>query len=118
LEHGPLNFDLDRLETLIFNPIEHLPSLIDNSLMSNLDPDLNISKLMPSTSKYLIENEIINLVREKSLYLGISILHINCRSLLANFDKFRTLNANLAQVISFLSLECLKRSLVMTRLTK
>jgi hypothetical protein len=24
-EHGPLSFDFDRLESLIFNPIEHLP---------------------------------------------------------------------------------------------
>jgi hypothetical protein len=30
LKHGPLNFDLDLLETLIFNPIEHLQSLMDN----------------------------------------------------------------------------------------
>ncbi len=103
LEHGPLNFYLDRLETLIFNPIAHLPSHLDSLLMTNLDPDINFNALIPPTSKYLNENEFNDLIREKSNCSGISILHINCRSLLA---KFRTLTTNLA--IFFRLLECLK----------
>ena len=106
LEHGPLNFYLDRLETLIFNPIAHLPSHLDSLLMTNLDPDINFNTLIPPTSKYLNENEFNDLIREKSNCSGISILHINCRSLLANLDKFRTLTTNLA--IFFRLLECLK----------
>ncbi len=98
---------MDRLETLIFNPIAHLRSHLDSSLMTNLDPDTNFNALIPTTSKYLNENEFNDLIREKSNCSGISILHINCRSLLANFDKFRILTINLAHLFRLL-VECLK----------
>ncbi|CAB3990100.1 Hypothetical predicted protein, partial [Paramuricea clavata] len=64
-EHGPLNFDLDRLESLIFNPIEYLPSTLENSFITNLDPDLNFNELMPSNSRYMIESEVNELVTDK-----------------------------------------------------
>ena len=35
--HGPLNYDADRLETLLFNPVER-PELF-NPLSSHLNPD-------------------------------------------------------------------------------
>lgn len=52
LSHGPLNFDLDRLESLVFNPFEHLTSAMDCPLMTNLDPDLNFFASSPPTSRY------------------------------------------------------------------
>jgi hypothetical protein len=63
-EHGPLSFDFDRLESVIFNPIEHLPSVMENYFINNLDPDINFSKLMPPNSSYMVENEINNLLRD------------------------------------------------------
>ena len=50
-EHGPLSFDFDRLESLIFNPIEHLHSVMENYFINNLDPDINFSELMPPNSR-------------------------------------------------------------------
>ena len=99
-EHGPLNFDLDRLESLIFNPIEYLPSTLENSFITNLDPDLNFNDLMPSNSRYMIESEINELVTDKPCNSGMSFLHINCRSLIGNFDRFRVLTTNLLDSFS------------------
>ena len=39
---GRLSFDTNRLETLIFSPIEKLPTAIDNSFINNLDPDKHL----------------------------------------------------------------------------
>ena len=71
-EHGPLNFNLDRLESLIFNPIEYLPSTLENSFITNLDPDLNFNELMPSNSRYMIESEVNELVTDKPCNSGMS----------------------------------------------
>jgi hypothetical protein len=49
LSHGPLNFDLDRLECLVFNPIEISALTIDCLTMSNVDPGLNVQALLPPT---------------------------------------------------------------------
>jgi hypothetical protein len=99
-EHGPLSFDFDRLESLSFNPIEQLPSVMENYFINNLDPDINFSKLMPPNSSYMVENEINNLLRDSSDCSEMSFLHINCRSLFGNFDKFRVLTANLSNSFS------------------
>ena len=99
-EHGPLNFNLDRLESLIFNPIEYLPSTLENSFITNLDPDLNFNELMPSNSRYMIESEVNELVTDKPCNSGMSFLHINCRSLIGNFDRFRVLTTNLLDSFS------------------
>ena len=99
-EHGPLNFNLDRLESLIFNPIEYLPSTLENSFITNLDPDLNFNELMPSNSRYMIESEVNELVKDKPCNSGMSFLHINCRSLIGNFDRFRVLTTNLLDSFS------------------
>ena len=72
-EHGPLSFDFDRLESLIFNPIEHLPSVMENYFINNLDPDINFNQLMPPNSSYMVENEINNLL----IHSHPVILHIS-----------------------------------------
>ena len=45
LSHGPLNFNSNRLVTLLFNPIEQ-PEL-SNSLSSHLNPDSNFIAGLP-----------------------------------------------------------------------
>ena len=56
MSHGPIIFDFDRLDTLVFNPVEHLSSA--HSLSTNLDPDLNFYATSPYTCNYMVENEI------------------------------------------------------------
>jgi hypothetical protein len=53
LSYGPLNFDLDRLECLVFNPIEHSALTIDCLTMSNVDPGLNVQALLPLVGIWL-----------------------------------------------------------------
>lgn len=103
-EHGLLSFDTNRLETLIFNPIEKLLSIIDNSFINNLDPDKHLYEIMPPDSKYMVENEINNLLSDSPDRTELSLLHINCRSLIGNFDKFRVLSDNLSNSFSVIGL--------------
>lgn len=48
----------------------------------------------------MVENEINDLTSETLSESGISLLHLNCRSLLGNFDKFRALTMNLLNSFS------------------
>ena len=92
LSHGLLNCDVDRLETLLFNPTER-PELC-NPLSSHLDPDSNFLTRLPS-SKYLVEEEINNRFASVNNIPSLSIMHLNTRSLLGNFDKLNLLLGNL-----------------------
>lgn len=93
MSHGPIIFDFDRLDTLVFNPVEHLSSA--HSLSTNLDPDLNFYATSPYTCNYMVENEINKLATAKRGNSDFSLLHLNCRSLLGHFDDFKALIANL-----------------------
>ena len=84
--------DADRLETLLFNPTER-PELC-NPLSSHLDPDSNFLTRLPS-SKYLVEEEINNRFASVNNIPSFSIMHLNTRSLLGNFDKLNLLLGNL-----------------------
>ena len=84
ISHGPLNFNSDRLETLLFNPIEQ-PEL-SNSLSSYLNPDSNLLAGLPSSS-YLTEDDINSRVAPLSNKINFSVMHLNARSLLKNLDK-------------------------------
>ena len=55
LSHGPLNFNGNRLESLLFNPLEQ-PEL-SNSLSSHLNPDSNFITSLPSSS-YMVEDDL------------------------------------------------------------
>jgi hypothetical protein len=92
LTHGSLNFDNDRFESLLFNPIDQ--PVINNSFCSYLDPDNNLS-FCPPVSNYLVEEEFNNEVTSLNKSISFSVMHLYTRSLLGNFDKFRILLANL-----------------------
>ena len=92
LSHGLLNCDVDRLETFLFNPTER-PELC-NPLSSHLDPDSNFLTRLPS-SKYLVEEEINNRFASVNNIPSFSIVHLDTRSLLGNFDKLNLLLGNL-----------------------
>ena len=53
MAHGPLHFDADRLDTLLFNPIDE--SHLDY-LTQNLDPNFTFSAISP-TSSYMVQDE-------------------------------------------------------------
>ena len=73
MSHGPIIFDFDRLDTLVFNPVEHLSSA--HSLSSNLDPDLNFYATSPYTCNYMVENEINKLATAKR---GVILTSLCC----------------------------------------
>ena len=59
---------------------------------------------MPPDSKYMVENEINNLLSDSPDCTELSLLLINCRSLIGNFDKFRVLSDNLSNSFSVIRL--------------
>lgn len=67
MSHGRLNIDYGHLETLVFNPIEHLASVQSHSTNSSLDPDLNFYACSQPNSNYMVEDEINGLTRQSSL---------------------------------------------------
>jgi hypothetical protein len=62
MSHGPLNYDTDRLQSLLYNPVEQQISTA-NSLLNSLDPDMNLINSPPTsvftTSVWLKINLII-----------------------------------------------------------
>ena len=52
---GPLSYDADRLETLLFNPVER-PELF-NPLSSHLNPNSNFITRLPN-SGYMVEEDL------------------------------------------------------------
>jgi hypothetical protein len=54
MSHGPLNYDTDRLQSLLYNPVEQQISTA-NSLLNSLDPDMNLIN-SPSASEYMVED--------------------------------------------------------------
>ena len=97
LSHGPLNFNSNRLETLLFNPIEQ-PEL-SNSLSSHLNPDSNFIAGLPSSS-YLAEDDIDSRVAPLSDKINFSILHLNARNLLKSLDQLNLMLESLKIGIS------------------
>ena len=48
MSHGPLNYDTDRLQSLLYNPVEQQISTA-NSLLNSLDPDMNLINSPPTS---------------------------------------------------------------------
>ena len=46
MSHGPSNYDTDRLQSLLYNPVEQQISTA-NSLLNSLDPDMNLINSPP-----------------------------------------------------------------------
>ena len=97
---GSINFDFDHLETLVFNPIEHLAAVQSFPINSSLDPDLNVYACSQSNSNYMVEDEINGLTSDNQFDQSFSLLHINSRSLVGYFDNFQTLIASLNKPFS------------------
>jgi hypothetical protein len=50
----------------------------------------------------MVENYISDLIDETMDDTGFSLLQLNCRSLIANFDKFKVLTRNLRKSFSII----------------
>ena len=92
LTRGPVNIDPIRLESLLFNPIDHPKAM--HSYLNNVDPDANFPSHR-TTSNYMVEESISNQFISKSPNETFSLMHLNARRLICNFDKFEILLANL-----------------------
>ena len=54
MSYGWINFDYDRSESLVFNPIEHLGSTQSRSTVnSSVDPDLKIFMRVPNQTQII-----------------------------------------------------------------
>ena len=91
MSHGPVHYDGDRLESLIFNPIDQ-PEL-GNMLSSYLDPDSNFESRL-RCSKYVVEEELNDQSSIANSGDVFSIMHINARSFLKNLDKLKLIMMN------------------------
>ena len=97
LTHGPVNIDPIRLESLLFNPLDHPKSM--HSYLNNVDPDANFP-FHRTTSNYMVEESVSDQFISKSPNETFSLMHLNARSLIGNFDKFEILLANLRKSFS------------------
>ena len=102
LSHGLLNFNSNRLETLLFNRIEQ-PEL-SNSPSSYLNPDSNFIASLPSGS-YFAEDDINSRVAPLSNKVNFSIMHVNARSLLKkNLDQLNLMLGSLRKSFSVIGI--------------
>jgi hypothetical protein len=46
------------------------------------------------SSRYMVESDISDLIDETMDDKGFSLLYLNCRSLIGNFDKFKVLTVD------------------------
>ena len=102
MSHGTLNYNSDRIESLLYNPIEQ-PGLFD-PLSNDLNPDSNFLTRLP-TSRYMVEEDIndqVSSFNEKSMF---SILHLNARSLLKSLDQLNLILKNLNRTFSVLGVQ-------------
>jgi hypothetical protein len=53
-----------------------------------------------TNSNYIVEDEINGLTNAKQFNSSFSLLHVNCRSLVGNFDKFQSLISSLNKPFS------------------
>ena len=93
--HGPLNYNNDLFESLLFNPIDESP--ISSTFPFNLDPESNLSFNL-LVSEYMVEEAFAD--KTAKLNINLTLMHLNVRSLLGNFDNFKHLLINLRRSIS------------------
>ena len=79
ISHGTLNYNSNRIESLLYNPIDQ-PGLSD-LLSNNMNPDPIFLTRIP-ISRYMVEEDVndqVSSINDESVF---SILHSNARSLL------------------------------------
>ena len=77
-------------EQISFNPIQVNDSLFND----NNDPDKNFfndNDLVNFDTPYMFDNEVKNNLHDLTLYDNLCLLHLNIRSINANFENFKNL---------------------------
>ena len=96
LDNGPINFDLERLSTLHFNPL--LTGYDENlALYNDLDPDSYFC-FDKFNCEYFTEsnfNEALENAKTSANLNCLTFLHLNIRSLNRNFDDLEILLSNI-----------------------
>ena len=115
LSHGPINCDSDRLDMLLFNPIER-PEFC-YPLSSYLDPDSNFATRSPS-SKYVVREELSKESDTVNNTASFSIMHLNAGSLFGNLNKVNLLLNNVHKPSSVIALLEICYFLVLSSLAK
>ena len=82
-----MNPTVNNFEQLYFNPFP----INDSTFEDDLDPDLHYFNEVAFNTPYVFQEEIKDLLYETKQYANISLLHLNIRSLNANFENFRDL---------------------------
>jgi hypothetical protein len=80
------------------NPIDQPKS--NDVFSSYLDPDLNAFK--HSATNYMVEDELNTKLDNNNN--NFSLMHLNVRSLLGNFDKFKILLSNIKKPFSVIGI--------------
>ena len=103
LSYGPVNYNIDLFETLLFNPLSINQCFAFND-ENNLDPDRNIL-FKSAPSKYFIEDEVNSLFSGQSKNnIDFSLMHINARSLYAHLDSLKSLLTRLTKQFSIIGI--------------
>jgi hypothetical protein len=103
LAHGPVNYNTDRLETLLFNPV-HSSHSSASIFLNNLDPEQNFP-FLDSPSIYFVEDELNSLISTNAFEKpGFSVMHINARSLCRNFENCRSMLARITHQFSVIGI--------------
>lgn len=90
LANGPIHYNYDRLDSLLFNPIENR----QNDINYDLDPDNHLD-FDATRCTYFIEDQINVATKDRLKPPSFSVIHLNARSLVNNFDKFKQLFDNI-----------------------
>lgn len=93
LANGPIHYNHEDLASLLVNPFSDLQNE-QTDFDRYIDPDINHVSANQNC-KYYIEDQFNHLIEAQSASTKFSCLHLNTRSLLHNFDQFKTLIDNL-----------------------
>ena len=82
-----MNPIINNFEKLYFNPFPKS----DSNFEDEVDPDIHYFNEITSNTPYIFQEEVNDFLCETNKYENISLLHLNIRSLNANFENFRNL---------------------------
>ena len=103
MSNGPVNFDSDRLASLKCNPLS-LDKYTNLSLSHDINPDSNFFS-DTFNCEYYTESSLNGLIHENALNTeGLSLFHINIRSIRCNFSRLTNLLSSINNKFSIIGI--------------
>ena len=103
MSNGPVNFDSDRLASLKCNPLS-LDKYTNLSLSHDINPDSNFFS-DTFNCEYYTESGLNGFLHENALNTeGLSLFHINIRSIRRNFSRLTNLLASINNKFSIIGI--------------